>query len=188
MADARTIPREKSYLLLNHGPVTLITAAAAGRRNVMAASWVMPLDFDPPRVVAVIDRNSFTRQLIDASGEFAINVPCRAQADFVLRAGSSSGRDADKLTTLGVAWRPATAIAAPLIEGCAGWLECRVIAEPHVEEAYDLFVAEVVAASADPDVFRDGRWQFADSDRRTLHYVAGGSFLMTGDELVAGGG
>jgi flavin reductase (DIM6/NTAB) family NADH-FMN oxidoreductase RutF len=186
MAEASSIPREKSYLLLNHGPVTLITTAAAGRRNVMAASWVMPLDFDPPKIVAVIDRNSYTRQLIDATGEFAINIPCRAQADLVLRAGSSSGRDTDKLAALGLAWRPAMSIGVPLIDGCAGWLECRVITEPHVERAYDLFVAEVVAASADPEVFRDGRWLFADPDRRTLHYVAGGSFLMTGDELVAG--
>lgn len=186
MADVSPIPREKSHLLLNHGPVTLITAAAADRHNVMAASWVMPLDFDPPKVLAVIDKHSFTRQLIDASGEFAINVPCRAQADLVLSAGSLSGRDGDKLAALGLAWRAATSIAAPLVEGCVGWLECRVIAEPHVETAYDLFVAEVVAATADQEVFQGGRWHFADPERRTLHYVAGGSFLITGEELSVG--
>ena len=34
---------------------TLVTSAAGGRRNVMAAAWVMPIDFDPPKIAAVID-------------------------------------------------------------------------------------------------------------------------------------
>jgi len=41
--------------LLNHDPVTLITSAHGGRSNVMAASWAMPLDFNPPKVVVVVD-------------------------------------------------------------------------------------------------------------------------------------
>jgi flavin reductase (DIM6/NTAB) family NADH-FMN oxidoreductase RutF len=39
--------------LLNHGPTTLVTFEHAGVRNVMAASWAMPLDFDPPKVLLV---------------------------------------------------------------------------------------------------------------------------------------
>ncbi|MEQ1633168.1 MAG: flavin reductase, partial [Planctomycetota bacterium] len=35
------------HRLLNHGPTTMITTAHGGRRNVMAAAWVMPLDFTP---------------------------------------------------------------------------------------------------------------------------------------------
>ena len=49
------VPLNKAYLLLNHGPVTLISSAHQGRRNVMAASWAMPLDFDPPKIAVVID-------------------------------------------------------------------------------------------------------------------------------------
>jgi flavin reductase (DIM6/NTAB) family NADH-FMN oxidoreductase RutF len=36
----------KSYRLLNHGPTVLVSAAHGGRRNVMAAAWAMPLDFE----------------------------------------------------------------------------------------------------------------------------------------------
>ncbi len=50
----------KSYLLLNHGPVTLVSSAHGDRRNVMAASWAMPLDFAPPKVAVVIDSRAFT--------------------------------------------------------------------------------------------------------------------------------
>lgn len=171
----------KSYLLLNHGPVTLVSSAAGGRSNVMAASWAMPLDFDPPKVTVVIDARTLTRELIDASGEFALNIPSRAMAEQVLAAGSCSGREGDKFTRLGLARAPASRIAAPLVEGCLAWLECRVIPEASNQQRYDLFIAEVVAAWADPAAFSKGRWHFPDDRKRTLHYQAGGACFATGD-------
>ena len=175
----------KSYLLLNHGPVTLVGSAAGGRRNVMAAAWAMPLDFDPPKLLLVVDRNTLTRELIDASGEFALSIPCRAQADQVLAAGSVSGRDGDKFAATGLIPTTATRVGAPLVEGCVAWLECRVLPHPDNEAQHDLFIAEVLAAWADPEVFSGGRWHFPDEARRTLHYQAGGAFFVTGEGVEA---
>lgn len=59
----------KSYLLMNHGPVTLVSSAHGERRNVMAASWAMPLDFSPPKVAVVVDSRAYTRELIEANDE-----------------------------------------------------------------------------------------------------------------------
>lgn len=178
------VPLAKSYLLLNHGPVTLVSSAAGERRNVMAASWAMPLDFDPPKVAVVIDRNTLTRELIEASGEFVLNIPARGMAEQVLAVGSSSGREGDKFVRFGIATAAAERVAAPLITGCLGWLECRVIPEVHNQQAYDLFLAEVVAAWADPAAFTDGRWHFPDDARRTIHYRAGGNFFATGEDFT----
>lgn len=177
---------QKAYCLLNHGPVTLVTSAHAGVRNVMAAAWAMPLDFDPPKVAIVIDKGALTRELIEKSGEFALNIPARRIAEQVLAVGSRSGRDGDKFASSGLRTFAADKIAAPLVEGCVGWLECRLIPEPRNQQAYDLLVAEVVAAHADPRVF-DGRWHFADEGSRTLHYIAGGSFFATGEEFSVEG-
>ncbi len=58
----------QAYRLLNHGPVTLVSSAHGGRRNVMAAAWAMPLDFEPPKVAVVIDAATYSRQLIAAAG------------------------------------------------------------------------------------------------------------------------
>src|SRR5688500_3145993 len=138
----------KAYRLINHGPTTLVSAAANGRANVMAAAWVVAVDFDPPKVAAVIDGKTFTRELVDASGEFVLSLPVVAQADLTWTVGKTSGRDFDKLAAFGIATSPASKVAAPLIEGCAAWLECRVLREPAIESRYDLFVAEVVAAWA----------------------------------------
>ena len=180
-ANYQPVELKKCYLLLNHGPVCLVSSAFHERRNVMAASWIMPLDFDPPKVLAVIAKSSYTRELIEASGEFALSLPSRRLADKVLAAGSVSGRDSDKFADLGIEVFPADQIKAPLVRDCAAWLECKVIPERHNQERYDLFIAEVVAAWADPSVFSEGRWHFPDAARKTIHYQAGGSFFETGE-------
>ena len=182
MDQARqSVELSKSFRLLNHGPVTMVTCTHQGQRNVMSASWVMPLDFNPAKVLLVVDGRSLSHELIEASGEFALNIPCLAMADKILAAGGSSGRSGDKIDEIGLEIFTASQIQAPLIQGCVAWLECRVISEPANQTRYDLFIAEVVAAWADPAVFSEGRWHFPDRASRTLHYQSGGSFFLTGD-------
>lgn len=181
------VPLPESYRLLNHGPTVLVSSAHGGRRNVMAAAWNMPLDFDPPKVAVVVDKSTFSRELIEAAGEFVLAVPTRAIAEKVVAVGSCSGRDGDKFDALGIDTLPAARVGAPLPTGCIGWLECRVIDEPHVQRTYDLFLGEVVAAWADPAVYSDGRWHFESGGDalRSLHYIAGGAFFSTGDAFDA---
>ena len=168
------------YRLLNHGPTVLVSSAHGGRANVMSAAWSMPLDFDPPKVAVVIDKSTYTRELVEASGSFALNVPSRALAALTVRVGGESGRDVDKFAAHGIATFAGARIAAPLVGGCIAWLECRLLPEPHIQQAYDLFLSEVVAAWADPDVYLDGRWRMDDPAQRSIHYVAGGRFFETG--------
>ena len=178
----------KAYRLLNHGPTVLLTSAHGENRNIMAAAWNMPLDFDPPKIAIVIDKNTYTREFMEASGTFAINVPCLAQAEMVMTVGSYSGRallgkpEADKFIQHGIKTFAAEKIAVPLVEGCVAWLECKIIPEPHIQNTYDLFLAEVITAQADSRVFSDGRWHFeGHDDLRTIHHVAGGAFMAIGD-------
>ncbi|RZI40492.1 flavin reductase family protein [Herbaspirillum sp. HC18] len=180
MSSRLPVELAKSYRLLNHGPTVLVTSAHGGTSNVMAAAWSMPLDFSPPKVAVVIDRNTLTRQLVEASGEFALNVPSRDLARVTLAVGSESGRDVDKFRAHGLDVFSGEKIGVPLIEGCLGWLECRVIPEPHVQATYDLFLGEVVAAWADPAAFSGGHWNTAPDGKRSIHYMAGGNFFETG--------
>ena len=185
MSEMRPVPLDKAYRLLNHGPTVLVSSAHQGRRNVMAAAWNMPLDFDPPKVAVVIDKSTFSRTLIEASGELVLNVPTVAILDQAYAAGSRSGREGDKFDALGLVARPSERVGAPRVDGCSAWLECRLIREPHIEQAYDLFLAQVVAAAADPALFSDGRWHIDDPNGRSLHHVAGGAFLASGAPLRA---
>lgn len=176
----------RAYKLLNHGPTTLVTSAAHGRTNVMAAAWAMPLDFEPPKVAAVIAEGTFTRELVEASGEFTLCVPTRAQLEQVYAVGSASGREEDKWGLYGLRSAPASVVKAPLVEGCVGWLECRVLSEPDVQRKYDLFIAEVVAAWVEDAVWKDGGFDFEGAEEhRSVHHVAGGLFFTTGERVQA---
>ncbi|NLR74843.1 flavin reductase family protein [Leeia aquatica] len=178
-----TIPLDKSWRLLNHGPTVLVSSASGDRRNVMSAAWSMPLDFSPPKIAIVIDKATLTRELVEASGEFALCIPPRTLAASVVWAGQHSGRDVqgDKFAHAGLRTFPASRIGAPLIEDCLGWLECKVISEPDVQGKYDLFLAEVVSAQADARIFQDGHWQQDAMSPRSIHYIAGGLFFETGE-------
>jgi len=175
----------RSPRLINHGPTTLITSAAGGRTNVMAAAWVMALDFAPPKLAAVIAEGTFTRELVDASGEFVVCLPSLAMLDTTYAVGDCSGRDVDKFATYGIQTAPGSIVRAPLVEGCVGWLECRVLSEPGPQQRYDLFVAEIVAAWADDEVFIDGEWRFTQDDHRTVHHLSSGVFFTTGQRVEA---
>jgi flavin reductase (DIM6/NTAB) family NADH-FMN oxidoreductase RutF len=180
------VPLEKAYRLMNHGPTVLVSSAHDGVSNVMAAAWSMPLDFDPPKVSVVIDKSTLTRQLVEASGIFVLNVPAQTIARQVIGVGTDSAKTVpNKLLKHGVTTFAATQVEAPLVGGCVAWLECRVVPVPHNQNTYDLFIGTVVAAWADSRVFSDGRWHFDDApdELRTLHYIAGGEFFVTGVSL-----
>jgi flavin reductase (DIM6/NTAB) family NADH-FMN oxidoreductase RutF len=71
----------------------------------------------------------------------------------------------------------------PVIEqGCAAWLECRLIPERHTEDAYDTCFAEVVAAAADARIFVNGRWDYRDDNAalQPIHHLGAGNFVRAG--------
>ena len=87
---------EHASRLINHGPTVLVTSADGARRNLMAAAWSMPVEFTPPRVALVIDKRTYTRELVTASGAFGICIPGAALADLTYAVGSTSGRALDR--------------------------------------------------------------------------------------------
>jgi len=182
------VPLEKAYRLLNHGPTVLVSARHDGVDNVMAASWACALDFAPPKLTVVLDKTAATRALVEHSGRMVIQVPTVALLDVAYQVGHRSlADDPGKLQKSGVSLFGFPGHNLPFVAGCAAWLACRVIPEPHNEQAYDLFIAEVEGAWADARVFRDGHWHFesADPDLRTLHYIAGGRFYAIGEAVDA---
>ena len=180
------VPLDKAYRLMNHGPTVLVSATHGGVSNVMAAAWACVLDFTPPKVTVVLDKATATRGLIEASGQFALQLPTRAMASLTTGVGTDSAHTVpDKLARHGVRLFNAPGCDVPLVQGCVGWLVCQLIPESHNQQTYDLFIGEVTAAWADERVFNQGRWHFdgAPDDLRTIHHVAGGHYLVSGEGI-----
>jgi flavin reductase (DIM6/NTAB) family NADH-FMN oxidoreductase RutF len=188
MSHFRPVSLEHASRLINHGPTVLVTSAHDGRRNIMAAAWSMPVEFAPPRIAIVIDKRTFTRELIHASGHFGVCIPGAALADLTYAVGSVSGREIDKFERFGIAAQAGGLTGVPLLEhGCAAWMECRLIPEPHTEQAYDTCFAEVLSAAADARIFAHGRWSVREdnADLHTLHHLGAGTFVRAAAVVMA---
>jgi flavin reductase (DIM6/NTAB) family NADH-FMN oxidoreductase RutF len=191
-AHRRPVELAHASRLVSHGPTVLVTSAHGRARNVMAAAWSMPVEFDPPRIAVVIDKRTFTAELVQASGRLAICVPCVAQADLTYTVGSIGGRDlvaagTDKFARHRIPTFDGPVLGLPLVAGCIAWLEGRVIPEGHTEQAYDTFFVEVVSAQADARVFASGRWSFREDNAalHTLHHLGAGHFAPAGASIRA---
>ncbi|EJT04260.1 flavin reductase family protein [Rhizobium sp. CCGE 510] len=182
----RPVDLSRAARILNHGPTVLVSARHDGVENVMAAAWCCALDFEPPKLTVVLDRIAHTRTLVEGSGRLVVQIPTVAQVSLVNEVGTRSlFEQPDKLAKSGAVFFEMPGRDLPFVEGCSAWLECKAISEPHIQETYDLFVAEITGAWADDRVFRDGRWNFeqADPQWRSLHHVAGGHFYIIGDAV-----
>lgn len=190
MPHFQPVVLEHASRLINHGPTVLVTSRSkdGSRRNIMAAAWSMPVEFTPPRIAIVIDKKTFTRELVQDSGAFGICIPGVALADLTYAVGSTTGRDGDKFAQHGIDAMDGPVLGLPVLEaGCAAWLECRWIPEAHTEDAYDTCFGEVVAAAADERVFQRGRWSFRDDNHalQTIHHLGAGNFVHAGQVIQA---
>ncbi len=64
-------------------------------------------------------------------------------------------------------------------------VECRLVAEPSLQERHDRFVLEGIAAWADDALWHDDEFRFAADGPRTIHHGTGGVFYATGERLAA---
>lgn len=105
--------------------VFVLSAAAAGRCNGQIVSWVMPATIVPqvPRVLVGVGRTTYTRELIEASRTFALNLLGKDQWPWVSHFGFQSGRDVEKFAT--IPFEPGRT-GSPLLPGVVGHLECRI--------------------------------------------------------------
>lgn len=168
--DMKALVLDKVYQLIEPGPVVLLTTSREGVPNVMTMSWHMMVEFTPPLLACVVSSGDYSFSALAATGECVIGIPAVEIAEKVVAIGNCSGRDTDKFARFGLTPRPASQIAAPLIEECFANLECRVV-ETRLVEQYNLFVLEVVAAWRDP----------AREAPRTIHHRGYGSFAVDGE-------
>jgi flavin reductase (DIM6/NTAB) family NADH-FMN oxidoreductase RutF len=179
----QTIAQIDARRLLGGGPVVLVSTSFRGNVNVMPAAFVTPLSFDPPLIGLAVHPGRHTHDMIKASEAFALNVPTRELLHHCMYLGSVSGRDVNKLELTRLPTFRARQVDAPLLEGCAGHIECSV------EDAYTigdhtLFVGKVIAAQVEEDAL-DGTWRLEDADLKPLHYLGLNHFALLEGRLEA---
>ena len=167
------VPLNKAQWIIEPGCVVLVTSGNTERRNVMTFSWQTPINCSSPcLVLLVIHHERYSYELIKENKELVINVPGEHLLDQTQLAGVLTGWKTDKFAETGLTPVPAAKVAPPLIDQCAGHLECRVV-DIYEMDPHDLLICEVLHASADSDLF-DGKW--IPEKFSTLHYLGGTSY------------
>jgi flavin reductase (DIM6/NTAB) family NADH-FMN oxidoreductase RutF len=165
----KDLPLAKVYQLLEPGPVVLLTTAGGTRANVMAMSWHMMVEFEPPLVACIVSNRNYSFTALRATKECVIAVPGVEIARKVVAIGNCSGRDTDKFEKLGLTPLPARRVAAPLVAECFANLECKV-SDTRFVNKYNLFILEVLKAWIDP----------RKKGARTIHHRGFGEFAVDG--------
>lgn len=163
----------KVYQLIEPGPVVLLMTAGNNKANVMAMSWHMMVDFEPPLMACIVSSANYSFAALRETRECVIGIPSLELAPVVVQVGNSSGRGLDKFEAFGLTPLPAECVSPPLVAECFANLECRVT-DTSLMNKYNLFILEVLKAWIDP----------ARKASKTIHHLGYGTFVMDGETVT----
>ena len=123
--------------------VVVISTRVGDQYKGLTASSLVSISLEPPMVLVGLERESATRVAILGTKAFNVSLLTRSQ-EFI------ADRFAGRAPSIDTKWSTLPhrlgANGIPLVEGCAAWLECRLV---HVHPAgdHDVFIGEVQAAT-----------------------------------------
>jgi flavin reductase (DIM6/NTAB) family NADH-FMN oxidoreductase RutF len=158
----RLVGRERFRNVIGHfaSGVTIISTRHEGSNYGLTASAISSLSLDPPMLLICVNKTSNTRDAIEASGVFAVNILRENQSEVARRFATSRP---DKFAGLSVSYGE---LGVPLLDDMLATIECRVV-EIVSGGTHTVFLAEVEAAQAREGMpltyFRGRMGRFVDS-------------------------
>jgi flavin reductase (DIM6/NTAB) family NADH-FMN oxidoreductase RutF len=122
--------------------IYVLTVRAGERQHGMSSSWATQVSGEPVLVMAAVDRQHFTHQLLLDSGAFALNIVGAQSKHLEDYFYSAQSHRANNLAPFAL---DTGVTGAPLLRDALAALECRVVST-HAAGDHTLFVGEVVAA------------------------------------------
>jgi len=123
--------------------VVVISARAEDGFRGLTASSLVSISLEPPMVLVGLERDSNTRTAVLDTNAFNVSLLTRSQ-EFI------ADRFAGRAPAIDPMWRTLPhrlgTNGIPLIDGCAAWLECRLL-QAHPAGDHIICVGEVEAAS-----------------------------------------
>lgn len=107
----------------------LLTTKRGEELNSMTIGWgCIGIDWSRPVFIAYVRESRYTKQLLEANGEFTVNIPMGEVPRAVLSlCGRKSGRDMNKIEKLNLTIEEPLEISVPGIRELPLTLECKVI-------------------------------------------------------------
>jgi flavin reductase (DIM6/NTAB) family NADH-FMN oxidoreductase RutF len=155
--------------------IYVLTVCAGGTQHGMSSSWATQVSGDPVLLMAAVDRQHFTHQMLLDSGTFALNIVGAQSKHLEDYFYSAQSRRPDNLAPFAL---ETGVTGTPLLCEALASLECRLVST-HAAGDHTLFVGAVVEArlrTSDrpltsrelPYVYLGGRVLFDQASRRPL--------------------
>ncbi len=168
--------------IVNHGPVVLVSSLYDERIDVTPVAWNMPVSKKPPMIVLEIGRKHFIYECILKTKDFVVNIPPASMAERIVKCGSVSGRDVNKLDLYDIAVEESKEIKSPSIKDAIAVLECTLLEDKYLLEEYNMVVGEVKHAEAEEGSF-DEHWLFSDTVK-TIHHLGDKTFCVPENKVI----
>jgi flavin reductase (DIM6/NTAB) family NADH-FMN oxidoreductase RutF len=120
---------------------------AAGKPNVMTASWAAICCSQPPMVTVSLRKATYTYGSIMESKAFTVNIPSEEFVSAAAYFGSVSGRDVDKFAASGLTPVKSALVNAPYIKEFPLVLECKLVQTVELG-LHTMFIGEIVDVKA----------------------------------------
>ena len=171
----------KPSTLLNPVPVVMVTCVdSTGKPNIITLAWAGTINSDPPMLSISVRKERYSHRLIEAKGEFAVNLTTGKLAYAADLCGVKSGRDIDKFAATKLTPEKASIIDVPLIKESPVSLEC-VVKNKIELGSHDMFIAEIVAMDVEEGLLDNkGRLHL---DKADLICYSHGSYYTLGKAL-----
>ncbi len=156
-------------MLLEPGPVVLVTTVNGEKNNIMTISWHMVMNFTP-QFALLTGAWNYSYEALMKNKECVIAVPTVDISQKVVEIGGCFGSDTDKFKKFKLTPLKAKSVEAPLIKECLANIECRIT--DYIEK-HNIFILDAVYAWIDPNR----------KESRTIHANGDGTFIVDGRTL-----
>jgi flavin reductase (DIM6/NTAB) family NADH-FMN oxidoreductase RutF len=125
---------DKVNSLMRNGGLLLVTGDEK-KPNAMTIGWgFLGTMWRKPVFVVAVRLTRYTYELIENSDSFTVCLPAKGMEEALTLCGTKSGRDMDKLDTLGFNVKKGKTVNAPYIVECPVHYECEIIYKDQVRK------------------------------------------------------
>ena len=126
-------------------PVSVVTVDAGGQKAGLTIVSLVSLSLEPPLVGVAVRRQAALHELMREAGAFAVSILATEQEGLA----QHFARGVPPIALWHGIETHDGELGAPLLDGAAGWIECRLASE-HAAGDHTFFVGNVVSAARGP--------------------------------------
>ena len=161
-------------------PAVMVTCGDMEKSNIMTVAWTGIINTNPAKVYISVRPERYSHNLIEQTGEFAINLTNEELVYATDWCGVKSGADVDKFREMKLTREKLNHIQCPGIKESPVTIECRVDEIKHLG-SHDMFIADVLSIDAD-EKYIDENGAF-DITKCNLISYANGKYFAMGKQL-----